>query len=289
MNKMPTRKLKVVEALPDDAYKGIARVDTEIMKQLGLRRGDVISIKGNKETVAIVDRAYPADIGESIIRVDGIIRKNTGAGIGELVNIQKIDIKEAKKVTIAPAQKNIVVRADPEVIKQSLLGRAVVKGDLLALGGTRRRRDIMSEMDLFGDIFEALGNMEGMPSFSLGGTQTRFMIVSTTPSLPVIITESTQLVVSSKAIDISDEKIPEVTYEDIGGLTEELKKIREMVELPLKHPEIFEKLGIEPPKGVLLHGPPGTGKTLMAKAVANETEANFILINGPELMSKFYG
>ncbi len=280
-------KLRVVEALQDDAYKGIARVDTDVMRKLGLKRGDVISIEGGRESVAIVDRAYPADIGENIIRIDGIIRRNAKTGIGEIVTIKKSDVKEAKKVGIAPSQKGIMVRANPAALKQGLLGRAVNKGDIVVLGGASRRRDIMSDLDAFNDIFaEALS---GMGSFGFSGRQPKFIIVSTQPSKPCIITENTEIKLNPKAVEISDEKIPEVNYEDIGGLDEEIKKIREMVELPLKHPEIFDKLGIEPPKGVLLHGPPGTGKTLLAKAVANESEANFILINGPSLMSKFYG
>src|SRR3989344_1731775 len=281
-------KLKVVEALQDDAYKGIARIDTEIMRQLGLRRGDVILIKGGKETVAIVDRAYPADIGELIIRIDGIIRRNAKTGIGELVSVSKAEIKEAKKINIAPSQKGIMIQAHPESLKNGLLGRAVVKGDIVVLGGTARRRDIMSEMDLFDDIFaEAFSGIGGF-GFS-GFSQIKFLIVNTTPNQPCVITENTEIILSSKAVEVSEEAVPDVTYEDIGGLKEELKKIREMVELPLRHPEIFERLGIEPPKGVLLHGSPGTGKTLLAKAVANECEANFILLNGPEVMSKFYG
>jgi len=281
-------KLKVVEALQDDAYKGIARIDTEVMRKLGLKRGDVISVKGGRETVAIVDRAYPADIGESIVRIDGIIRRNAKTGIGEIVTVSKAEIKEAKKINIAPSQKGVMIQADPEIFKQGLLGRAVVKGDIVVLGGTQRRKDIMSDLMSemgFGDMFPELGGA----GFGLSGIQTRFLIVSTQPSQPCIITENTNITLTPKAVEVSEEKIPEVTYEDIGGLSEEIKKIREMVELPLKHPEIFERLGIEPPKGVLLHGPPGTGKTLLAKAVANESDANFILINGPELMSKFYG
>ena len=287
---MPEEKLKIVEALQDDAYKGIARIDTEVMRKLGLKRGDVISIRGGRETVAIVDRAYPADIGESIIRVDGIIRRNAKTGIGEIVYVKKTDIKEAKKISMAPAQKGVMIQADPDTLKQGLLGRAVVKGDIVVLGGTARRRDIMSDMDLFNDIFaEAFSGMNGIGGFGFSGVQARFLIVSTNPSASCVITENTEIILSNKAVEISEEKFPEVTYEDIGGLDEELKKIREMVELPLKHPEIFQRLGIEPPKGVLLHGPPGTGKTLLAKAVANESEANFILLNGPEIMSKFYG
>jgi len=279
-------RLRVVEALQDDAYKGIARIDGDIMRQLDVKRGDVIFIKGGRETIAIVDRAYPADIGEGIIRVDGIIRKNAKTGIGEMVIITKAEVKEAKKITIAPAQQGIMIQASPEVFKKGLLGRVVVKADLVVLGGTQRRRDIMEES--FQDIFDVFGESffgGFMPTLN----QTKFVVVNTQPSQAVIITENTEIIVSPKAVEIIEEKIPEVNYEDIGGLSEEIKKIREMVELPLKHPEIFSRLGIEPPKGVLLHGPPGTGKTLLAKAVANESEANFILLNGPEIMSKWYG
>jgi transitional endoplasmic reticulum ATPase len=278
-------KLRVVEALQDDAYKGIARIDGELMRQLDVKRGDVISIRGSRETVAIVDRAYPADIGEGIIRVDGIIRRNARTGIGEFVSINKADVKEAKKITIAPAQQGIMIQANPEMFKQGLLGRVILKADLVVLGGAQRRRDIMEES--FQDIFDVFGEALGGFMPTLG--QTKFVVVNTQPSQPCIITENTEVVFSPKAVEIVEEKIPDVTYEDIGGLKEEIKKIREMVELPLKHPEIFNRLGIEPPKGVLLHGPPGTGKTLLAKAVANESEANFILLNGPEIMSKFYG
>ncbi|HLD97813.1 MAG TPA: CDC48 family AAA ATPase [Candidatus Nanoarchaeia archaeon] len=286
-------KLRVAEASQDDAYKGIARIDYDTMKALGLRRGDVVSVKGSKESVAIVDRAYPADVGEGIIRIDGIIRKNAKTGVGEYVELAKVEVKEAKKITIAPVQENIVVQGDPEIFRRGLLGRAVVKGDIVVLGGVQRRKDLMSDEfgdfnDIFGDI---LGNMGGnLGGIGFGGLQQiRFVIVNTNPSKPIVITENTEVSVNSKAVEISEEKVIDVTYEDIGGLREEVKKVREMIELPLKHPEIFERLGIEPPKGVLLHGPPGTGKTLLAKAVANESEANFILLNGPEIMSKFYG
>ena len=285
-------KLGVVEALQDDAYKGISRIDPDLMKKLGLERGDIISIKGERETFAIVDRAYPADIGEKIIRIDGITRKNVKTGIGELVEINKAQLKEAKKITIAPAQQGIMVQADPENLKHGLLGKPVIKGDIVVLGGAKRRHDLMSDGfgDLFGDLpDEFKGMFAGLGGMSGGMSQLRFLIVSTNPTQPVIITENTQITLSPKAVDISEEDIPQITYEDIGGLREEVKKVREMVELPLKRPEIFARLGIEPPKGVLLHGPPGTGKTLLARAVANESEAHFILLNGPEIMSKFYG
>ncbi len=289
-------KLRVVEAMQDDAYKGIARIDAETMKDIGVKRGEFILIKGQKETIAIVDRAYPADVGEGIIRIDGILRRNAKTGVGEIVSVKKAEVKEAKKVLIAPAQKNIMVQADPETLKSGLLGRAVIKGDILVLGGVQRRKDLMSEgfdMDeVFGDIERmfggAFGNLRGNMGFG-GIQQIKFIVANTNPNQAVVITENTEVQLSQKAIDVQEDKVIEVTYEDIGGLEEEVRKIREMVELPLKHPEIFEKLGIEPPKGVLLHGPPGTGKTLLAKAVANETESNFILLNGPEIMNKFYG
>ncbi len=284
-------KLRVLEALQDDAYKGIVRIDSGLMKQLDLERGDIISIKGERQTYSIVDRAYPSDMGEKIIRMDGIARKNSKTGIGESVEIKKADIKEAKKITIAPAQKGIMVQGDPENFKRGLLGKPVTKGDIVVMGGSQRRRDLMSENfgDFLGGDMSEIFNQMGMGAMPGGLTQIRFAIVSTNPNQPCIITENTQITLSPKAVDISEESIPQITYEDIGGLTNEVKKVREMVELPLKRPEIFSRLGIEPPKGVLLYGPPGTGKTLLAKAVANESEAHFILLNGPEIMSKFYG
>jgi transitional endoplasmic reticulum ATPase len=290
--KKPTFQLKVTESLQDDAYKGIARLDKTVMSELDIRRGDVIIIKGNKETVAIADQSYPADVGAGIIRIDGILRRNAKTGIGDMVEIRKAEVKEAKRVMIAPAQKGIMVQGDAESLRRGLLGRTMIKGDLVVLGGVQRRRDLFSEMGLGEGIGEMFGEEINSMMGNLGGgvAQIRFLVVNVNPTgKPVIITENTEVVLNPKAVEISDEKIPDINYEDIGGLTEEVKKIREMVEIPMKHPEIFNKLGVSPPKGVLLHGPPGTGKTLLAKAVANETDANFILLNGPEIMSKFYG
>src|SRR3989344_1717204 len=218
--------------------------------------------------------------------IDKLTRKNSKTGIGEKVAIRKAQIKTAKKVTIAPAQQGIVVQGDPEAFKSGLLGRAVMKGDLVSLGGAQRRKDLMQDLN---EAFEDLQDLFRAGLGGMGFQNIRFKIISTNPAQAVLITEDTELQIHPKATSVEEESIPEVTYEDIGGLTEEIRKIREMVELPLKHPEVFDRLGIEPPKGVLLHGPPGTGKTLLAKAVANESEANFILLNGPEIMSKFYG
>ncbi|HIH24828.1 TPA: CDC48 family AAA ATPase [Candidatus Woesearchaeota archaeon] len=286
---MPEKEshLKVAEAIQDDVNKGIVRFDTAFMKELDVRPGNIVEIIGERPTVGIVDRALPGDIGANVIRMDGLTRRNAKTTIGEMVKVRKAEVFECKKITIAPARKGIMIRANPIIFKKGLLGRAVVKGDIVSLGGTRRRRTTMSDNPFFDEMFSMLED-DSLLSFGLGDL--KFIVVESTPAKkPVLITENTQVVFNPEAVEVKEEREIDVTYEDIGGLDEELKKIREMVELPLKHPEIFERLGIEPPKGVLLHGPPGTGKTLLAKSIANETNSNFILINGPEIMSKYYG
>jgi len=279
--------LKVAEAVQDDVHKGIVRIDTTYMQQIGIRPGDIVEIEGERKTVAIADRAYPGDIGLNIIRMDGIVRRNAKTGIGEVIKVKKAEVKEAKKVIIAPASKGMVVRSSsPNMFKQGLLGRVLFKGDIVVLGGARRRKTTMTHSPFFDDVFSMLD--PDFPGFGFGDI--KFIVADTHPkNAAVIISDQTEVVLNPQAIEVSEEKLLEVTYEDIGGLKEEIKKIREMVELPLKHPEIFERLGIDAPKGVLLHGPPGTGKTLLAKAVANETNSYFININGPEIMSKWYG
>src|SRR3989344_4140492 len=283
---MADLKLRVAEAVQDDVNKGIVRIDSTLMKQIGVAQGDIVEIEGKRKTVAIADRSYPGDLGLTIIRMDGITRRNAKASIGEVVAVVKADVKEAKKVTIAPARKGIIVKASPQLFKQGLLGRVAVKGDIVSLGGTRSRRSAMSNNPFFEDMFNVLD--ENLMGF--GFSDLKFVVAQTAPTkVPVIITEETEVTFNPEAIEVREEAALEVNYEDIGGLSEEIKKIRELVELPLKHPEIFERLGIEAPKGVLLHGPPGTGKMLLAKAVASETNSTFLLINGPEIMSKYYG
>ncbi len=277
-------KLKVAEAVQDDVNKGIVRIDSSYMQQIGIRPGDIVEIEGERKTVSIADRAYPGDIGLNIIRMDGLVRRNSKTGIGEIVKIRKADVKEAKKIVIAPQRKGIMIRASSDIFKQGLLGRALMKGDIVSMGGTTSRRTTLSHSP-FEDIFRILD--EDVMGFGFGDI--KFVVVDVTPKQAVIVTNMTEIVFNPEAVEAIEESTFEVSYEDIGGLHSEIHKVREMVELPLKHPEIFERLGIEAPKGVLLHGPPGTGKTLLAKAVANETNSHFILINGPEIMSKYYG
>jgi len=283
-------KLKVNESIQDDVNKGITRIDSAAMRQIGVRPGDIIEIIGGRAGLGIVDRAYPGDIGLNIIRMDGLIRRNAKTGIGETVTVRKADVKEAKSIVIAPAKKSIVIRASADIFKQGLLGRPVLKGDIVSLGGARRRRNTMVGSPFFEDIFRIMESAEELtPGFSFG--ELKFIVLETNPKGAVVITDQTEITINPEAVEEVEQEAPapDVTYEDIGGLSSEVKKIREMVELPLKYPQVFERLGIEPPKGVLLYGPPGTGKTLLAKAVANETNSHFLLINGPEIMSKFYG
>ncbi len=280
----PEVKLRVGELTERGDYgRGIVRIDTRIMKKLGIREGDIVEIEGRRSTGAIAVRAYPADIGLDVIRMDGLVRRNCGTSIGEYVKVRKADVKEAEYVAIAPARKNIIIHVQGNPFQQNLLMRPVKVGDIIVPNPVVRRR---REPNLFEEVFGM--NFEDMLFTSFG--EEKFIVVNTKPKGIVRITERTEIEVLERPTKpIEEQKIPEVTYEDIGGLKEEIRKIREMVELPLKHPELFERLGIDPPKGVLLYGPPGTGKTLLAKAVANESGANFYSINGPEIMSKWYG
>ncbi|HIQ32014.1 MAG TPA: AAA family ATPase [Methanothermococcus okinawensis] len=251
-------ELTVAEAYQSDVGKGIVRIDPEVMEELNLKSGDVVEIVGKSKAYATAMRGFIEDKGRRIIRMDGILRQNAKAGIGDKVKVKKVDIKEATKVVLAPMQPLRFGSGFEEYVKNRLIGQVVSKGSRVVIG--------------------------------VLGTPIPFVVVSTSPKGVVKITELTKVELKEEPVsEVEESKIPDITYEDIGGLKEEVTKIREMVELPMRHPELFEKLGIEPPKGVLLVGPPGTGKTLLAKAVANEAGANFYSINGPEIMSKYVG
>lgn len=278
-------RLKVGELTGrEDFGRGIARIDSNTMKNIGVREGDVIEIEGKRTTGVVVIRSYPADVGLNTIRIDGLVRKNCDASIGEIVTVRKGDIKEAKKVTLAPAQKGYVFHISPNLLKQNLFMRPMNKGDIIITNPVFKTRG-RNEEDVFSQFFGI--NIEEV--FMPMGTETRFVIVKTQPEGLTQITDMTEVELLPEAVEVEETKMPTVTYEDIGGLGEIVPKIREMIELPLRHPQVFERLGVDAPKGVLLHGPPGTGKTLIAKAVANESGAHFISLAGPEIYSKWYG
>ncbi|MCL4399596.1 CDC48 family AAA ATPase [Candidatus Parvarchaeota archaeon] len=279
--------LKVAEAHQDDIGLNSVRMDTASMKQIGVRADDYVEIEGSRKTVARVDRAYPADINLKIIRMDGTTRKNAKAGIGENVIVRKAEVTEADVVNLAPLS-NTYIKGGEELIGRLLNGRAMIKGDMVTLGNGARGgiNSLFGDDDIVNMFFQS-----GFPSFQFGFSEFRFIVTSTSPRGAVVITENTEINISNEPVKLAEEggRTKHVSYEDVGGLTDEVSKIREMVEMPLKHPEIFMRLGITPPKGVLLYGPPGTGKTLLARAVADESEAHFISINGPEVMSKWVG
>jgi len=252
-----TAVVRVAEAKTRDVGRGIARLDPKVAEELGIGTGDVIEITGRKSTAAISWRGYPEDTGKGIIRIDGAIRKNAGVGIDDKVTIRKIVPKVAKTVKIAPTTQ-YTISGGEEYLARLLENRVVMIGDII-------------------DV-------------NIMGRKIPFMITGFTPKGDAaLIGIDTTVELADKPVTELPQKVPRVTYEDIGGLDKAIQKIREMIELPLRHPELFKRLGIEAPKGVLLYGPPGTGKTLLAKAVANETDSNFYSISGPEIMSKFYG
>jgi len=277
-------QLKVVGAIQQDVGRGIVRIDHEFQKELNVTKGSIVEIEGGRTTAAIVVDAYENDRGLNIIRMDGLIRNNAKITMGEYVKIRKAVVKEALSVVLSPTQKGMHLMMHGNIILKNILGRPVKKGDIISL--VNPRRDSAGSAFFIEDIFEEMMDMTPTP---FGLSEMKFACVSTNPAGIVRITNKTRIKVLPEAVEVRDTEIPAVTYEDIGGLTDELEKVRELIELPLKHPELFDRLGIEPPKGVLLHGPPGTGKTLIAKAVASESQYNFTSINGHEIMSKFYG
>ncbi|WP_406532255.1 CDC48 family AAA ATPase [Methanobrevibacter sp.] len=273
--------LKVAEAISQkDVGQGVARLDPNVMDDLGIQERDLIEIVGERKTAAI---ALPSqtDIGLGVIRIDGLVRKNSGATIGGEVTIKKTKATEAKKVVLAPIENNIRVQGD---VRGLFAGKVMVQGDII---GSQIRAPRPSMNRGFNSLFDEL--MDFTPAMK----EIKFAVVSTSPKDIVIVGPNTEVQLHESPIDVSKLEgvgnLVDVSYEDIGGLKDEVKKVREMIEIPLKRPELFEKLGIAPPKGVLMHGPPGTGKTLLAKAVASESDAHFIAINGPEIMSKYVG
>lgn len=283
-------KLKVAEADLRDVGKGIVRIDESFRERLGLRAFDVVEIKGGKITSALIGRPYPSDAGLDIIRMDGLIRTNAKASIEDYVEISVAEWKEAKNVILAPVTRGMQIYAPNEVLNAVFMNRTVSKGDFISTTSLRkpREKDNYSKGLMFDDFFQDFFGQGFGPSFGLG--EIKLQVISTSPAGIVKITDMTEIELLPEAVEVVPEQnVPTVMYEDLGGLKDAITKVREMIELPLKHPELFDRLGIDAPKGVLLHGPPGTGKTMLARAVANESDAYFISINGPEIMSKYYG
>jgi len=257
MSEVHEVQLRAGDARQRDVGRGIARIDQRTMQKLGISAGDVIEIVAKRTTSAIAWPAYSEDQNRDIIRIDGFTRKNAGVAINEYVVVRPAKVKTAMSITLAPVDMRLNVDEDfTNFVKNRLMERTLVEGDTT--------------------LVMMLGH--AIP-FTVSKTRPHGIVKVTTESKLTILNEPAQ----------EAKGMPRTTYEDIGGLEEEILRVREMVELPLRHPELFQRLGIEPPKGVLLHGPPGCGKTLLARAVANESEANFYSINGPEIMSKFYG
>src|SRR5881296_2371877 len=247
--------LKVAETNPKLVGRGMALVDPKVVEELGLSTGDIIELAGKKKSYVLLWTSQPDDYGKRLIRIDGYTRNNIGVGIDDHVAVQKVSLKKAEQVILAPTEELNIVGLE-EYLPELLEGRVVTKGDIIPLNIMGRR------------IGFAITGTSPTDAASLIDTHTEFVI---------------------GAVPKATKGVPRISYEDIGGLRNEVQKVREMIELPLRHPEIFERIGIEAPKGVLLYGPPGTGKTLLAKAVASETNANFYSIGGPEIMSKFHG
>jgi transitional endoplasmic reticulum ATPase len=253
--------LKVAEAEQRDVGRKIARVDPDVIERLNITSGDALELGSlGKKTTVLSWPARNNDKGRGLIRIDGYTRNRLDIGINDQIEVKRVESKDAKSITFAPTEPLRIVGAE-EYLAEYLTGQLMTKGDTIPLNVMGQRVDLV--------------------------------VISTNPSGPVIINDSTKITVSeesAKAVEVSKEGgVPSITYEDIGGLGNAVGRVREMIELPLRHPELFKRLGVEAPKGVLLHGPPGTGKTLLAKAVANETNASFYTIGGPEIMSKFYG
>jgi transitional endoplasmic reticulum ATPase len=272
------RRLQVANLPPADSGRGVARLPAKWMQQLGLAEGDVIEIVGKRSTAARAIRPYGDDEGLEIIRLDGLQRANAEVGSGDYVEVRKVESKAATRVVFAPAAEQVRLTGSAEALKRSFEGRPLTEGDTVATAGHQR---------VNADMPEHVRQLLNAPAFAL--QEVRLRVVSTVPRGIVHIEASTVVELLPEFTKKAGERRADVTYDDLGGMKSTIDALREMVELPLRHPELFQRLGVDPPKGVLLHGPPGTGKTRLARAVANESDAQFFTINGPEIMGSAYG
>jgi transitional endoplasmic reticulum ATPase len=279
IDRVTSRKVQVASLPPADSGRGFARLPDKLMDELGLNEGDVIEIIGKRSTAARAIRPYGEDEGIDIIRLDGLQRANAGVGSGDFVEVRKAESKPATRVVFAPAQPNVRLQGSAEALQRTFAGRPLCEGDTVATAGHQR---------INADMPDHIRQLLNAPAFAL--QELRLVVVSANPNGIVHIDSKTDVELLPEYTAKEDgQRRADVTYDDLGGMRDTIDALREMVELPLRHPELFQRLGVDPPKGVLLHGPPGTGKTLLARAVANESAAKFFHIAGPEIMGSAYG
>ncbi|HEU0065629.1 MAG TPA: CDC48 family AAA ATPase [Sphingomonas sp.] len=272
----PSRRIQVANSRPEDSGRGLAHVPRAVMAALGIGEGDVIEIVGKQSTPARSVGPYPEDEGLDLLRIDGLQRANAGVGSGDFVEVRRAVSKPATRVVFAPAQQNLRLQGSSNALKRTFLGRPFCQGDVVATAGHQRVADMPANVQRFMNA----------PAYAL--QEVRLIVVSAVPKGIVHIDENTEIELRAEYEEPAQRRA-DVTYDDIGGMAQTIDQLREMVELPLRYPELFQRLGVDPPKGVLLHGPPGTGKTRLARAVANESDAQFFLINGPEIVGSAYG